>query len=494
MSVNRNQLSGTGISEAHAEELLDQLDNVLDGVQDPPSFTPRPRVMEADMHYYVSAQLGNDAASGSAAEPIRTLEELESRMSNLIVRDNTVVIHLEGQFTLSRSVYLRALFRGGGNVLLHGGLNNVVEILAEQTPTSSSTSSLTVSGAGWTVDQYRGYMAEFTEGSLEGKRYMVMSNTADTIQLNIVKSAIDTENAGAGPKFRIIRPSTSITGSALYLNGEGFAGLGANASMILTCIHFGTTQLRPRGGASSIISAVTYESTSSFAIGPIDSARVIIGETVPSEDGEVSFDIHGYCGIGYVGSGSGNQGRMKVLNCNYLQLGMSVIPSLETSESVAGNDFANVQGLRIFGTRILRNANIREVPSAAIGDISGFSAASRCGWLDIAYSKVEIQPLIIDGATGAIDPLTIRENSIVNARGVISGTNSVDAGQLGMRVLDASQLHLYATPTLTGNSQGAGFRGSATEADTYTNLDDNNTTTVNDGVNGDYSMIIGHVA
>lgn len=113
------------------------------------------------------------------------------------------------------------------------------------TASSVTTTTLTVTGAGWTTDQFKGHVVRVTSGGANGSMRRIVSNTADTISWTTAISTLS-----GTPTFSVIAPSGSeivVKGisSAVATEGAGIvklAVLGAffDTGQTTTVIHSAT--------------------------------------------------------------------------------------------------------------------------------------------------------------------------------------------------------------------------------------------------------------
>lgn len=448
----------------------------------------RLRVTDRELDIYVDPLTGNDNNEGQvSARPVATLQRAAELLPEVLMHQ--VRVHVVSSVTLADDCNFACLCLDQGQLFITGGFANTTQVLAEQTPTASTTSTLTVNAAGWTVDAYRGRLIEFTDGALVGKRYMILGNTADTITLNFTDASIDTDNAGAGPKFKIVTPSTIVTstGKTIYINAaDGNYSAGAAPSLYLSNITTaGTTTVFIRG-AAPVVAGVCYSSTSSTAFWLDDCKQGGFGGTIPSDDGTATFGLNGICGLGYIGAVSGNNGRIALARNTSTTIQGSVIPFFldATGAALLGTH------LVISGSRILSAQSISDVTTGLLGN-SGLQTNTRFASLTLNHCNFDMGVCTVDGAT--LHAIVVAEGSVLKITGVVSGTN-VSATGLGIQVQDLSQLHLYAVPTVNCDAgvEGAGFDGAA-EAAAYATLAAAGTVTPNTGAGLDNSIIVGHV-
>lgn len=92
------------------------------------------------------------------------------------------------------------------------GVNNLmcnltIEIEDEHQVSSGSTSSVTVTGAGWDINRWQGDTVFITAGPGRGQRALILSNTADTLTTQLI---------GFGQPQWVVQPTAA---SRILING-----------------------------------------------------------------------------------------------------------------------------------------------------------------------------------------------------------------------------------------------------------------------------------
>jgi len=167
-------------------------------------------------HAYADSSRPDDSGDGlSWLTAKKTLAAAIAVFPNIVA--NHAVLHLKGSFTVSGTLYLPIrCWSDSGRFIVDGG-DDVDVVDGPYTATSSTTTSITDTARSWTVDQLQGYAVEILDGPAAGYIYTIMSNTADTINVN------KTWPAPGTCQYRITRPGTLITASAstwMYFNGD----------------------------------------------------------------------------------------------------------------------------------------------------------------------------------------------------------------------------------------------------------------------------------
>ena len=174
-----------------------------------------------ESHFYADGTSGDDANDGrTAGTPKKTLAAVFALIPE-VIKHNTA-IHLSGVFTNPGQNYFTRVFLDFPTLVIDGG-DSLVQVAGPFTTTGASTTTLVVSGAGWTPDQYSGYVVEITSGAQSGKLVTVQGHTTDTI----TPCKNWSSSPGVGETFRIVKPATELVGSTLSsLSLSGCSGFG----------------------------------------------------------------------------------------------------------------------------------------------------------------------------------------------------------------------------------------------------------------------------
>lgn len=177
---------------------------------------------------YIDPVSGSDATgNGSSSYPFKSFTKAFEYIPHLI-RHVVKIIPKAGSYTSFPNTLDNKFDRDGLLVIESEDLPT--EVLAEQTTTGLTAKglasnkagwNLTVSGAGWTNDQFHGNFVEFTSGNANGKVFSIFGNTTDTIEITGQPGL----TISSGDKFKVIEPSVSISvDHRLTFNFEGGRG------------------------------------------------------------------------------------------------------------------------------------------------------------------------------------------------------------------------------------------------------------------------------
>ena len=176
-------------------------------------------VTTRELHVYVDGDSGSDTNDGSSwANAKKTIPAGISLIPHFI-RHNTC-LHLKGSF-VDNGFPIVQNDVGANIVFLIDGGTDVTVLNGPHTADISSVSSIGLTTASWTADQWAGYIVEVTSGPASGQRRTIQTNTTTTI--TPIKNW--TVDPGAAT-FQIVRPATTLTGSidqvlGLYCVGRG---------------------------------------------------------------------------------------------------------------------------------------------------------------------------------------------------------------------------------------------------------------------------------
>jgi len=165
---------------------------------------------KAIMHLYADGTSGSDLNTGlTFLSPKKTLQAVFDLVPGFV--NHHVCLHLTGSFTDTAVLNRGSSVASGPVLLLDGGTAMTVVADNGGSPWVSdinSVWSLGKAGLTWTIDQYMGWWIEVVTGPAAGETRQIFSNSATTI-VPIRKWSVD---PGAGAQFRIVRPSTKLTG------------------------------------------------------------------------------------------------------------------------------------------------------------------------------------------------------------------------------------------------------------------------------------------
>lgn len=184
------------------------------------------------LHLYANASTGSDSNDGLAADSAKaTVQGVFDIMPHVI--EGLVVVNLSGAFTQTATDYYSygSMINGvhaatpfdrelHAAIIVDGG--DVITVTDDNSgndyqSTGVTTSSLTLSGAGWTADEHLGKMLELTDTDQAGTLCGVLYNTTDTIYF-IRPITLPSGN----PKFRFVEPGTSIQSLPSGLPGDSW--------------------------------------------------------------------------------------------------------------------------------------------------------------------------------------------------------------------------------------------------------------------------------
>jgi len=156
-----------------------------------------------ESHYYADGTSGSDLNDGlTVGTPKKTKQAVFDIVPYQIANDTA--IHLSGNFAEETGRLDKNVLNG--KYLVVDGGDTLTQVAGPFTATASGATLLTVSGAGWTVDQYTGYAIEITSGALTGQIRTIIEHTADTM------TPVQDFTADPGLcTFRVVRPATTFT-------------------------------------------------------------------------------------------------------------------------------------------------------------------------------------------------------------------------------------------------------------------------------------------
>lgn len=236
------------------------------------------------LHLYADSATGLDSNTGlSASSPKQTVAAVMALVPYII--EQRVIVHLAGDLAVTTDSSLlsnRTIgnIKGGYAVTISG--EDDVTVVDDNSgsnysATGSSTASVTVSGAGWTPNEFHGRMVEILDGPEAGMLRGVQRNTTDTIYF-VRTLGSDPTN----PSFRVVRPKTRIYvtspngyGSNVQLLNNSGPGMD---DIMIQRLHFEDARLFPSGSASIGLNSVT--------------SRQVVATT------QEEFLAHGYVGLG----------------------------------------------------------------------------------------------------------------------------------------------------------------------------------------------------
>lgn len=162
-----------------------------------------------------SANRPSKVTSGDySAYPFQTIQAAIDAVPSFIGHDCTISVTQAGNYT----GFSIAGFYGPGRFKVLGlqGLVTPTSGPSSGTATSGTSASLTLTGAGWTVDDFAGKFCEITSGAGAGQHFVIATNTADTLTFAGRMSPAPNGTS----VFQITEPKTVVTSnSAAFVAG-----------------------------------------------------------------------------------------------------------------------------------------------------------------------------------------------------------------------------------------------------------------------------------
>jgi len=393
-------------------------------------------------HYYADGTSGDDANDGlTALTPKKTQQAVYDIVPQQIAHDTC--IHLSGTFT-NESAELEKHILYDKMLVVDGG-DALTQVAGPFTATGSSTSSLTVSGAGWTIDQYVGYFLEITSGALTGQIRTIQRHTADTIT--------PIQNFSADPglcTFQVVRPTTTVNNTTVY------------NSLVVKCSGGGSVSVQRfwlTGARSRIV--VSEASCVVFLTGILVSAGTSGGFYISN-----CVTVNMYAWPYIVGTGWGDYVTL-VMGCATLPTSNSPIIRSTKTFYVGGCVFKSAPDMRdcglwgfLYGSRAygLKYYDCRDMLTAAA---AGGCIHNSAGYAPIVIDNALDVGVLVDNSTlsiGAdVDVSNHGSHGIVVKGGKLtfSGvTTGSGNGGVGLYAHSGSQVQISgsAPPTVTGSN------------------------------------------
>lgn len=240
------------------------------------------RITSATVHLYIDASSGDDENDGSswvnAKETLLAAVEAAAEYPR-----HDIVFHARGAFSENSDLVVPV--SGKNRIILFDFFdngNNKTEVVAEQTATSATSDTLTKTGAGWTVNAYRGEWIEITDGAQVGSYRQIRSNTADTLSFCYPITSLS-----GTPKFKIVRSSCALNGDVNFYNS-------GNATCVIQGVDSSTGSICCHGGGHYQTSGLTLRGTSSLSVEQVGSIRdgVYINPTNLAENNLIRVGLH----------------------------------------------------------------------------------------------------------------------------------------------------------------------------------------------------------
>lgn len=157
--------------------------------------------------YYLDHDSGSDSNSGVGgwANALGTWAGLRDKFPFEITQN--IYVYVRGNSSDFGAIYINTYLRPGVSVVISGE-DDWVDVAGPFTATSTTTSTVTVSAAGWTPNDWNGYAIRFTAGPEAGNSKAIKKHTADTITVVPTFAGAPGNN-----EFYVSRPKTQIAGS-----------------------------------------------------------------------------------------------------------------------------------------------------------------------------------------------------------------------------------------------------------------------------------------
>ena len=415
---------------------------------------------DAELHVYADGDTGDDANNGlSVLTPKKTLQAVADLVPYLVNHD--VAIHLAGTFTDETMVLDNDV--ASGKYLVVEGEFDYTKVYGTFTASGSSVSTLTVAGASWTIDAYKGYGVEILTGARAGDIRSIYSNTADTITVNY------DFNADPGAiTFDIVEPATVINCPVVYGGIKNY------------CV----------GGGSVVIQNLKTENRAriinqtdvlnSYIVGILGS-----GNTTGGYNNSVANQLYYYAKLYIVGTGWNDTGDY-VLGCGHLgavtsNIYISNVESVYIYFSVL-NDFDIISsGIFIITNSRLKNLNMyscNNVSSSplSIANFNNFDALGR----DTIITGSTGSGIVMNGCSNiTFDDITISDNTSHGIELISSSIKFLDItvgtgnGGAGVYAHSGSEVTITSgsAPTLTGTVGDIAISNPALEDATWADVD-----------------------
>lgn len=425
---------------------------------------------EGSFHVYADGTNGSDNNDGLTSSTPKKTIQAAADVIPFRIRHN-VTLHLTGVFSeqvtdICKSLDKSILF------VVDGGAE-VTTVAGPYTADISSTSSIGLALAGWTPDEYCGYIVEITSGPRIGEFRTIVEHSATTITPN--------QNFGGDPgacTFRIVKPATTIESSTIF-GFLRFACTGAGQLQIQRLTVQGTKCgiSIQEGPATTYIASIVSLSTGSSIGGlsvEVPNATLVVLNNFIYDPDAFTPDVTLWCaGFGQVAGDASNY--MTVKNTCFASTG-AYVKSIFMS------------GCRLYGfyasrfiSILMESCTPKELNGLMFGD---YSAYGYC------VTKISASPAAgISGGSGLLaknsivgiaENVVIEDNdshgieainSRIDLQGDVKGTGNVGAGvcySLGSIV----SVESGNAPTITGGvTPGDLSFDGANEQTTWANLE-----------------------
>lgn len=404
---------------------------------------------------YVDADAGSDSNSGKY--PDRAFQNIPTALA-LIAHDvkHLTVVNLRGTFEDIGVIQFRRHINEGGKIIIDGG-DELTEVVAEITSDINSASSIGLTTAGWTADAYAGYWVEITSGALIGQKRLIQENSTTIITPQRNFSA----DPGAGAKFRIVRPATTIQGSNNNVLDFTIHGSPANGTDLFAIQRLYLTGSAPyikfdNCSATAIAAGIVNNSTRSTGAFNITGGHGrLVYTLLDPADGSYFASTAIYAGPSQINA----SGNITIADASQATLGL-----FARKLNVNGSLILMAYGTRVKGQCTLFTPVVRQ-DYDSISSTSGFAATKIDGssgiGLQVVGGHLRIKdPVISNNGSHGIE---VTDGATLKMTGAVGGTGNTTTGcycHNGSRVL----INSGAVPTITTGSVELSFDGSTQKA------------------------------
>lgn len=368
-----------------------------------------------NLHVYADGTSGDDANDGlTVSTPKQTLQKAIDLVPDILAHH--VTVHATGTFTNQGEVNIaKNILDKNKRLVIDGGGSYTTKPTDGGPYTSDADSTsveyIEVTGAGWTVNSFQGWMVEIPNGS--GTAYNIQSNTADRIYVaKYLSSSLPSTD------FRVVKPATVYTSTSGGIRLWGMGG-GGQLSLQRLSIEGAANLWSFRCTCFIRISSVLVNSTAPFAIYYKHVNNSYIGYSGiidPDSWGESSVNNFGVSAL---------QGSTAVIGCEAVHL----------YNGVHGSIFASKSGCSIgYG-----------------------SLVKRCYWFQVGQSfETESALNNIESASGYAKAVfgPSADSGLVAKESVVRIGSSVDFSGNTAHGIDAEGSTVAFSATTTGSGNG----------------------------------------
>lgn len=423
-----------------------------------------------ELHVYADGSSGSDSNDGlTVGTPKLTIPAALDLIPNLI-RHNTV-LHLSGTFTDPGEVEIDKVLADASYFIVDGGSDVTVvddNSGADYTADISSTTSIGLTTAGWTVDEHFGYWVEILSGPAAGQTRAIQGNTASTIT-PIRDWSVDPT---AGATFRIVRPATTVISSAAGNHWLRIRTLGAG-TFVAQRFSIGGSKpsltIQGASGAFSYLNHIVHYGTASQGV-TASAHQGLCGIsypwfTDPTTFALLSANTASNCGVSVLNSTT----VLQVYATNRVWL----LGALVHTARVENCPMLQLVG---YGARIRRGLVAQR--SGALATTQGVALATTAGYAATTIENAAGSGLtLIDSYLKTSNPVIQNctshgiemQGGMLNITGVLAGGTNTGAG---LYVTEGAKVKIAdgTTPTLTGTVGDISLDG-LTEASTWVAID-----------------------